>query len=199
MPGQTTSLPSETPAVSWGPTSTLGTALTLLGIVGTVVAAVHGNDTATATSGAATALAALTTLGGRMAQAIAIARSAAVAAGPWIDTVQAALAATPTGTLGPVLTGTAEVASIPVVPVPDAGETVTVARYRHDDVPTDLPEQEKTADVDPPDPDQLDPTAMTERDEIGDDLSTVADDRIADSPPEPDVGDAGAELKSAEA
>lgn len=95
MPGQAASpaLPSETPNVAWGPTSTLGTLLTLLAAIGTVVAAVKGNDTATATSGAAAVLAAVTTLGGRMAQAVAIARSVAVASGPWIDALHSALAA----------------------------------------------------------------------------------------------------------
>lgn len=83
------------PKVSWGPTSTLGVAGTIIGLVGGVVAAVKGNDVATAAAGAGAILTALTTIGGRMAQAVASVRAAATIANPWIDALQAALAATP--------------------------------------------------------------------------------------------------------
>lgn len=77
--------------VTWGPTSTIGVVLSLIGIVGTVVAAVKANDAATVTAGGATALAAVSTLGGRFAQAVALARAVARDAGPWIDAGQKAL------------------------------------------------------------------------------------------------------------
>ena len=95
-----------TPTVSWGPTSTLGVLLTIGGAIGTVVAAVKGNDTATAVGGASAVLTAVTTLGGRMAQAVAAVRAAATIANPWIDALQAALAATPAGSVQPIGAGT---------------------------------------------------------------------------------------------
>jgi hypothetical protein len=85
------------PNVKWGPASWLGLILTILPIIGSVVAAIEGNDTATVTAGVGAILVALTTIGGRMAQAIAAARSAATIAGPWIDALQTALATTPPG------------------------------------------------------------------------------------------------------
>lgn len=94
MPDPTT--PAATTAlVAWGPTSTLGVASTILGAAGAVVAAVKGNDVATAVAGGATILTAVSTIGGRMAQAVAAVRAAATVANPWIDAIQAAIAATP--------------------------------------------------------------------------------------------------------
>lgn len=83
------------PTVSWGKTSTLGVLLTLAAAVGTTAAAVKGNDTATAITGIGAILTGLTTLGGRMAQAVALVRRGAELAGPWIDAAQAALAKPP--------------------------------------------------------------------------------------------------------
>lgn len=87
--------PVISPTVSWGPSSSIGVGLTILGAVGTVIAAIKGNDIATATAGGGAIVTALTTLGGRFAQAVAAVQAAAAVANPWIDALQAALDATP--------------------------------------------------------------------------------------------------------
>lgn len=55
----------------------LGIALSILAGIGTVIAAVRANDTATITAGVTTIATAVTTLGGRQAQAVALAARAA--------------------------------------------------------------------------------------------------------------------------
>ena len=77
--------------VSVGISTYLGIISTLVAGIGTVIAAAAGNDVATVTAGAAGILATLGTLGGRMAQAVAAIKAAAIAAEPWIDAAQAAL------------------------------------------------------------------------------------------------------------
>lgn len=77
--------------VSVGISTYLGIISTLAAGIGTVIAAAAGNDVATVTAGAAGILATLGTLGGRMAQAIAAVKAAAITAGPWIDAAQEAL------------------------------------------------------------------------------------------------------------
>lgn len=59
--------------------------------IGAVIAAISGNDVATASGAAAGVLATVATLGGRFAQAVALIKSAASAASPYIDGLQAAL------------------------------------------------------------------------------------------------------------
>lgn len=81
--------------VAWGHSSTLGVVGTLIGTIGGVIAAVKGNDIATAVAGGSAVLTAITTLGGRMAQAVAAVRATAQVANPWIDAIQAALYSTP--------------------------------------------------------------------------------------------------------
>lgn len=70
---------------SWGAASTLGVLGTLLGVAGTTVAAIKANDWATVAAGVGTASVAITTLGGRFAQAVAIARAIARDAKPIVD------------------------------------------------------------------------------------------------------------------
>jgi hypothetical protein len=78
-------------SVPVGVSTLLGITIAVLSGISAIVAGAEGNDTATVTGGAVATLAALTTIGGRMAQAIAIVKSAATAAGPWIDAAQDAL------------------------------------------------------------------------------------------------------------
>jgi hypothetical protein len=75
----------STPVVSVGPTTILGTLGAIVGAVGTVIAAVKANDTATVTAGAMTLLTGLSVLGGRYAQAVAAIRAAAVKFRPLVD------------------------------------------------------------------------------------------------------------------
>jgi hypothetical protein len=67
----------SSPKVSAGLSTYFGLLLTLLGAGGAVVAAVQANDTATITAGVGSIVAALSTIGGRMAQAVALARRVA--------------------------------------------------------------------------------------------------------------------------
>ena len=62
--------------VSWGPSSWLG----LAAAIGAVIAAISGNDIATAVGG----IAAIVTQAGRYSQATVVAREAARAALPWV-------------------------------------------------------------------------------------------------------------------
>lgn len=88
----TTPQPAPTaPTVATGLATILGLATTILGAIGAIVAGIDGNDTATVTAAIGSILAALTTIGGRMAQAVAAIRTAADQAAPWIDAVQDAL------------------------------------------------------------------------------------------------------------
>lgn len=64
----------EGPKVTWGVSSTLGVISTIAAAAGTTYAAIQANDTATITAGVATIATALTTLGGRFAQAVALVR-----------------------------------------------------------------------------------------------------------------------------
>lgn len=114
------------PKVSWGPTSTLGVAGTIIGLVGGVVAAVKGNDVATAAAGAGAILTALTTIGGRMAQAVASVRAAATIANPWIDALQAALAATPAPVVVSGKAKSSKAAGSPAGQKPPVGFTANV-------------------------------------------------------------------------
>lgn len=92
MPGQAVPTP---PPVAWGKTSIIGLALSLGPILGGVAQAIAGRDAPGLAVAGGGLLVLLATLGGRYAQAVALARSAAQVAGPWIDALQAALAATP--------------------------------------------------------------------------------------------------------
>lgn len=73
---------------SIGFATSFGVLSTLLGLVGATIAAIKGNDTATAGASAGAILALVTTLGGRYAQAVQLAKNALVAASPWIDEAQ---------------------------------------------------------------------------------------------------------------
>ena len=75
----------ETPSVSTGFGTYLGTASALLAAVGTVVAAFQSNDTATVVGGVGAISALLLTVGGRMAQAVVLAKQVAVIVKPVID------------------------------------------------------------------------------------------------------------------
>lgn len=83
------------PKVPAGLATYFGVLVTILSAVGTVVAAVEAQDTATITAGVTTILTALTTIGGRMAQAVALARQVATTVDPLIDAIAA-------GEAGPV-------------------------------------------------------------------------------------------------
>lgn len=78
------------PTVPKGFATYAGLVFTLVGVVGTTIAALKANDVATATAGVGTTLTAITLVGGRMAQAVAAFRAAVIAASPAIDAVQAA-------------------------------------------------------------------------------------------------------------
>lgn len=94
-----TAAPHTTPppesAQRHGVATYLGVLVTIGGALAAIVAGIEGNDTGTATGGAVTLLAALGTIGLKGAQAVAAIRAGAQAAGPWVDALQAALAATP--------------------------------------------------------------------------------------------------------
>lgn len=80
-PGEASTAVAELPApkVPTGPATILG----YLGAVGAVLAALEGNDVATAVGGIALIVSQL----GRYAQAVMIARTVARAAKPWVDAV----------------------------------------------------------------------------------------------------------------
>lgn len=82
---------SQTPEISKGLATWSGLIFTLCGAVGTIYAAIKNNDTATLAAAIPTALVALTTIGGRMAQAVALIVKTANAAAPGIDAFQEAL------------------------------------------------------------------------------------------------------------
>lgn len=94
-----TAAPHTTPppesAQRHGVATYLGVLVTIGGALAAIVAGIEGNDTGTATGGAVTLLAALGTIGLKGAQAVAAIRAGAQVAGPWVDALQAALAATP--------------------------------------------------------------------------------------------------------
>lgn len=106
-----------TASVGWGPTSTLGVALTIAGAVGSIIAAVKANDTATVTAGIATVLAAVSTLGGRYAQAVAAARGVAQGAQPWAEAIGKAPDA-PSPTQARALTAMVQSATLRTSPDP---------------------------------------------------------------------------------
>jgi hypothetical protein len=76
--------------VSWGVTSTLGVAASILAGAGAVIAAINDNDAATATGGVVMIVTAVTTLGGRYAQAVTAIKTFVRSARPWIDAAQEA-------------------------------------------------------------------------------------------------------------
>jgi hypothetical protein len=67
------------PKVGVGPTTIGAAVLTVLGIIGTIIAAVQANDVATVVTGFSSLLVAVTALGGRYAQAVAQIRAVAPA------------------------------------------------------------------------------------------------------------------------
>lgn len=77
------------PKVEAGLSTYMGVILTVLSSVGAIIAALKVNDTATVTAGVSAILIALTTIGGRMAQATAIAKSAALVAQPFVNSIAA--------------------------------------------------------------------------------------------------------------
>lgn len=77
------------PKVEAGLSTYMGVILTLIGAVGSVIAALKANDTATVTAGTSAVLVALVTIGGRMAQAVAIAKQVATVAAPIVNAVAA--------------------------------------------------------------------------------------------------------------
>jgi hypothetical protein len=81
---KTTKVPAPT-NVSVGPTTILGVLATILAAGGSVYAAIQANDTATIAGGVFAILTALSTLGGRFAQALVIAKAAAARIGPVLD------------------------------------------------------------------------------------------------------------------
>lgn len=76
---------SDQPKVEAGLSTYVGFGLVVATAVGALVAALQGNDTATVTAGASGVLLALGTIGGRMAQALAIAKRVAVVAEPFVE------------------------------------------------------------------------------------------------------------------
>jgi hypothetical protein len=70
---------------SYGFGTYAGTIATILGAVGTTIAAIKANDTATVMAGVGTISAAVTTLGGRFAQGVALVRALARSAKPVVD------------------------------------------------------------------------------------------------------------------
>jgi hypothetical protein len=79
------------PNVSVGLATQVGIVVSIVSALGALVGAIEGNDVATASGAAAGVLAAITTIGGRMAQAVAALRAGARVAGPWVDAAQEAL------------------------------------------------------------------------------------------------------------
>lgn len=73
--------------VEVGLSTYMGVILTILGAAGSIAAAIKSNDTATITAGASTIAVALTTIGGRMAQAVAVTKTAAQIAAPIVQGV----------------------------------------------------------------------------------------------------------------
>ena len=71
--------------VQVGVTTYLGIVSTIAGAAGTTIAALKSNDTATAVAGISTILTAVATLGGRFAQAVALAKEGARLAKPYVD------------------------------------------------------------------------------------------------------------------
>ncbi|HEX7088717.1 MAG TPA: hypothetical protein VF192_01195 [Longimicrobiales bacterium] len=127
--------PVEAPKVSAGLGTYVGLVVTLVSAVGAIVAAVEQNDTATATAGAAGVLVALTTIGGRMAQAIAVVRAMATKAEPWIDAAQAALRQPPQAVYG--RPGPVEDAMRAAAIAPQAGEVIPPDADERAHEPTD--------------------------------------------------------------
>lgn len=82
VPGRVESFelePAKLPRIPLGLSSVLG----VLAALGAVVAAIHGNDVATAVGG----IAGIVAMGGRYAQAVTLARSLARASLPWVQAV----------------------------------------------------------------------------------------------------------------
>jgi hypothetical protein len=73
------------PKVASGVATYLGVGLTIVSAAGTTYAAIKSNDTATVVAGVSTITTALTTIGGRVAQAVALIRQGAALARPVID------------------------------------------------------------------------------------------------------------------
>lgn len=88
MPSATTTVKVKVkPDISVGVGTIAGFAFSLLGVLGTLGAAIAANDTATIVSGIGAALVAVTTLGGRFAQAVVAARAVAKAFLPIVAAV----------------------------------------------------------------------------------------------------------------
>jgi hypothetical protein len=86
MPASTLTVPK----VEIGISTYLGVGLAVAGGVGTIIAALHSNDTATVTAGVTTITTALATIGGRTSQALELARRVARGAAPIVDALAAA-------------------------------------------------------------------------------------------------------------
>ncbi len=76
---------TETPRIPVGISTILGILVTLAGLIGTIIAAVEANDTATIAGSISTALTLVATVGGRFAQAIAAIVVAAKYAEPFVE------------------------------------------------------------------------------------------------------------------
>lgn len=84
--------PTDHPVAELNPSVGLATGLgivgTLLGLIAGVIAAIDGNDVATAGAAAGSILSLVTTMGGRYAQASALAAGKLANLSPWIDEAQ---------------------------------------------------------------------------------------------------------------